>query len=216
MMFNSLVISILFILITITISFKYNQLKYNHYNKQYNTKTQLYSNEIELDVGDFNDVTLKKINSITTTLGKYKLEATIKSKEFNNYLNDYKEEMKRRKVSFPGFRPGKLPPYVMGDVRKYLISFGLETLIGQLCNINGLELTTEEGEDVNFGEDQYYEEIIQKDFRGYNFTEQRDSWREGTDYSFVAEFFALREEEEDSDSEVDSSTNVVDTELVQG
>eukprot|EP01035_Chromulina_nebulosa_P019091 gene19091-24919_t len=122
--------------------------------------------------------------------------------------------MKRRKVSFPGFRPGKLPPYVMGDVRKYLISFGLETLIGQLCNINGLELKSEEGEDVNFGEDQYYEEIIQKDFRGYNFTEQRDSWREGTDYSFIAEFYATREEEEDN--EVESSSNVVDTELVQG
>lgn len=59
------------------------------------------------------------------------------------YLNEYQEEMKRRKVVFPGFRPGKLPPYVMGDVRRYLVCFGLETMIGQLCNNNRLEVCFE-------------------------------------------------------------------------
>lgn len=57
-------------------------------------------------------------------------------------------------------------------------------------------MCTEDGGDVAFGEDSYYETIIKPDFRGYDYIKQRDSWREGTDFSFSAEFFALSEGEE--------------------
>lgn len=101
------------------------------------------SNE-DLNVGDFLNTKLMKIREVTTidskNLNQYKLDATIKAKEFNTYLVEYKQEMKRRKVTFPGFRSGNLPPYVMGDVRRYLICYGLEYLIGQLCNLNNLEV----------------------------------------------------------------------------
>jgi FKBP-type peptidyl-prolyl cis-trans isomerase (trigger factor) len=56
------------------------------------------------------------------------------------YLGEYKEEIKKKKVVFPGFRPGKLPPYVMPDVRRYIVCYGLESLIGQLCNQNKLQV----------------------------------------------------------------------------
>lgn len=96
--------------------------------------------DIELDVGDFEQTLFKKTAIVKGNVGKYTLEATIEKSAFNSYLLEYKEEMKRRKVLFPGFRAGKLPPYVMPDVRKYLVCYGLETLIGQLCNSNGLKV----------------------------------------------------------------------------
>ena len=85
-----------------------------------------------LDVGEY-DGKFSKIPGVTGStkdIQRYRLEATIKSKELNGFLEEYKGEMKRRKVIFPGFRPGVLPPYAMGDVRKYIVSFGLETSLG--------------------------------------------------------------------------------------
>ena len=40
---------------------------------------------------------------------------------------------------------------------------------GNLCNLNSLIMCSESGDDVPFGEDAYYKEIIQKDSRGYDF-----------------------------------------------
>jgi len=103
-----------------------------------------------LNTGDFENAVFEKLDDPAVTfssdgnsfsIGKYSLQATIKSKDFNDYLQEYKAEMKRKKVIFPGFRPGSLPPYVMPDIRKYLVSYGLETLIGQLCNLNSIEVT---------------------------------------------------------------------------
>eukprot|EP01041_Mallomonas_annulata_P003906 gene3906-7790_t len=147
-------------------------------------------NDDELDVGDLENMDFKRISRISPTIAKYRLEGTIKSKELNSYLEDYKEEMKRRKVTFPGFRAGKLPPYVMTDVRRYILCYGMELNLGNLCNMNEIIMSTESGEDVAFGEDSYYDEIFLKDFRDYDFQKQRDAWKEGTDFSFIVEFFA--------------------------
>ena len=96
--------------------------------------------DYELDTGDFEVATFTKIATVKDDLSKFLLEATVDIKSLDSYLKEYTEEMKRRKVVFPGFRPGKLPPYVMGDVRKYLISYGLETMLGSLANANGLKV----------------------------------------------------------------------------
>jgi hypothetical protein len=96
--------------------------------------------EVEMETGDFEQASFKKVAIVKDNIGKYTLEAIIEKSSMNSYLLEYKEEMKRRKVLFPGFRAGKLPPYVMADVRKYLVCYGLETLIGQLCNGNGLKV----------------------------------------------------------------------------
>lgn len=165
----------------------------------------------DMNTGEFDDVKFSRISG-TRALAKYTVSAVIKKAEMNSFLNEYKEEMKRRKVVFPGFRAGKLPPYVMGDVRKYLVCFGLETMLGELCNLNGLQMCDGQGEAVAFGEDKYYEEIIQKDFRGYDYVKQRDAWREGTDFAFSAEFFAISEEEDELES---TPSTVVDTEEVK-
>ena len=162
------------------------------------SSSRLYMSEggdadYELDVGEYENVVFKKAASLSDKIGKYTLEAVVPTSALNSYLEEYKEEMKRRKVVFPGFRAGKLPPYVMGDVRKYLVCYGLETMLGTLCNNNSLKLVTETGEDVPFGEDSYYETIIKEDFRGYDFQKQRDAWKEGTPFKFSAEFFAAEE-----------------------
>ena len=61
-------------------------------------------------------------------------------------------------------------------------------------------MCAEDRSDVAFGEDSYYEQIIQKDFREYDYIKQRDSWREGTDFSFTAEFFAEIDKVDESQS----------------
>lgn len=105
-----------------------------------NYALKMSTEEIEMDCGEFEQAVFKKTATISGNVGKFTLEATIEKAALNSYLLEYKEEMKRRKVLFPGFRAGKLPPYVMPDVRKYLVCYGLETLIGQLCNGNGLKV----------------------------------------------------------------------------
>jgi len=121
---------------------------------------------MELDTGDYENVKFTKVADIGS-VSKYRLEATLSAAEMNVYLEEYKDEMKRRKVVFPGFRPGKLPPFVMGDVRRYLVCYGLENTIGQLCNYNSLVMCDEEGKEVDgFGEDELYKHIIHEDGSG--------------------------------------------------
>lgn len=83
------------------------------------------SNDVdELVIGDFENVKFSRVENLFNVLpglAKYSLSALIKAKEFDKFLDEYKAEMKRRKVVFPGYRPGKLPLYVMPDVRKYLV-----------------------------------------------------------------------------------------------
>jgi hypothetical protein len=35
---------------------------------------------------------------------------------------------------------------------------------------------------------------LKEDFRGYGFEKQRDAWKEGTDFSFSAEFYAISDD----------------------
>ena len=171
----------------------------------------------ELDTGDFEceftktEYESKKISN----LSQYTLKAKIPAKEMNVYLDEYKEEMRKRKAVFPGFRPGKLPPYIMGDVRKYIVSYGLESMLGGLANLNDMQLVTEEGEDVPFGEDEYYKQIIMEDNNGRGFEEQRDSWKKNCDFNFSAKsFFAIKDEEgdgeEDQGGEAGGPEDVID------
>ena len=173
------------------------------------------TDDFELDVGEFENVVFKRASTVTDTIGKYTLDAVVPSAALNSYLEEYKDEMKRRKVVFPGFRAGKLPPYVMGDVRKYLVCYGLETMLGTLCNNNGLKLCNDKGEDVAFGEDAYYEEIVKTDFRGYDFQKQRDAWREGTPFKFAAEFYCAEEKPSEPESaDGDAGSKVIETTAV--
>ncbi len=169
---------------------------------------------MDLDVGEYNNVKFEKVGDYDSNgIGKYRMEATLESKEMNVFLNEYKEEMKRRGVVFPGFRPGKLPPFVMGDVRKYLVSYGLENTIGQICNYNGLLICNEDGSDAAFGEDEFYQKIVQDDIRG-DFEKQRDAWREGTDFSFTVEFPAKKPDDADTSGN-GGSDGVVDAQVVE-
>ena len=73
-------------------------------------------------------------------------------------------------------------------------------------------MCTENGDQVPFGEDGFYEQIIVDDYRGYNFTQQQGTWREGTDLTFVAEFFAKKGEDDNSDGF--ASSDAIDAEMV--
>ena len=80
-----------------------------------------------------NNAIVTKISDVSYGVSKYRFTGELTKASLDSYLDEYKEEMKRRKVRFPGFRPGKMPPYVMGDVRKYIVSYGLEIAHAQLC-----------------------------------------------------------------------------------
>ena len=80
-------------------------------------------------------------------------------------------------------------------------------------------MCSETGAQVPFGEDDYYEQIVLNDFRGYDFIKQREAWREGTDFTFKAEFYC--EEEASTEEELEElelkdmlGTTVVDTTAV--
>jgi hypothetical protein len=104
----------------------------------------------------------------------------------------------------------------MADACRYLVSYGLEIIIGGLCNTNGLVLCSDDGDEVVLGDDSYYDEVIAKDSQGFDFAQQRRNWKFGTDFSFTAEFFAYREgnEEQEYPQRVVDVGRVVDSELV--
>ena len=174
----------------------------------------------ELEVGEYEGAVFKKVGGAidpSSKIQRYRLEHTMKPKETNAFLNEYKAEMKRRKVIFPGFRPGVLPPYAMGDVRKYIVSYALELTIGSICNMNNLIMCSETGDQVPFGTDEFYQEIILDDYRGYNFTQFQNTWREGTDMQFTAEFFAMSEGDDKDEEDVGTAVDgdVIDAEVVE-
>lgn len=86
------------------------------------------------DVSSFTEIVAPSDNN----LGKYRLVGTLPGPVLAEYMEQYKAEFKKRKSSFSGFRPGYIPPYAMVDVRRYVICFGLESLITEACETNGL------------------------------------------------------------------------------
>lgn len=129
---------VLVLLSTIQLSECYSSLAAKHLLK----RQSMIVSAVELDVGDFENVKFTQEDKISDRISNYKVVATLKPKETNIYLNAYKEEIKKRGVVFPGFRAGKLPPYVMPDVRRYIISYGLESVLGELCNLNSLRVNS--------------------------------------------------------------------------
>jgi hypothetical protein len=92
-----------------------------------------------LSTGDLENVAIARIDSLgDTSFGKFKIDGKVAKKEMNGFIYEYKEEMKRKNVIIPGFRPGKVPPHAMPEIREFVVSHALETLLGELCNVNGL------------------------------------------------------------------------------
>ena len=177
--------------------------------------TSKLSNSVQLEVGEVENVVFTLEETGKDNVNKYKVVGSLKPRETNAYLIDYKAEISKRGVVFPGFRAGKLPPYVMGDVRRYIVCFGIETVLRELCNANSLQVCDEKGEEINLGEDAFFEAIIQDTTSGKKFAAQRDSWKEGTDFDFTGVFWA-RVFEDEEEEEVDAGpVKVVDTEVIE-
>jgi len=100
----------------------------------------------------------------------------------------------------------------MGDVRRYIVCFGIETVLRDLCNANSLQVCSEKGEEIMLGEDAFFESIIQDTASGKKFAAQRDSWKEGTDFDFTGIFWARVFEDE---TEEDGPVKVIDTETIE-
>lgn len=73
-------------------------------------------------------------------LGKYRVSGHIPSNELDEYIRDYKDELKRRRVIIPGFRPGVVPPHAMQEVRHFAVDHALTKLLGTLCSVNELKV----------------------------------------------------------------------------
>mmetsp|Transcript_27498 Transcript_27498/g.27719 ORF Transcript_27498/g.27719 Transcript_27498/m.27719 type:complete len:234 (-) Transcript_27498:44-745(-) len=156
--------------------------------------------EGQLDKGELENIEFTRLEKISPKIAKYRVAGLLDVAQLDSYLAEYKEEMKRRKVKFPGFRAGVLPPFAMTDVRRYIVSYGLELNIGTLCDMNNLILCDKSGEEVTFGQDEYFQEIVCKDETGNDFFAQRDAWREGNEFNFELEFYAkVGDEEEGSE-----------------
>ena len=80
-------------------------------------------------------------------------------------------------------------------------------MLGKLANLHALELCDEEGKEVPFGSDEYFDQIVTLDSQGKKFTLQRDAWREGSDFKFSAEFFAKTEPNDSTDNSFISSSS---------
>lgn len=53
-----------------------------------------------------------------------------------------------------------------------------------------LKVVGKNKEEVDFGSEGFFGDIIQPDESGNDYEAQRKAWREGTDFKFVAEFYA--------------------------
>lgn len=94
----------------------------------------------ELKNGD-TGAKLVQLDELSNNVGKFQLEATLEAQMLNDILKMYKEELVKKKVKFPGFRPGNIPPSAMPDIKRYIVSFALETMLGELCNLNAIKVT---------------------------------------------------------------------------
>lgn len=74
----------------------------------------------------------------------------------------------------------------------------------------------EDKTEPQLGDDEFFEAVIQKDFRNFDFQKQRDTWREGTDFTFAAEFLAKVAEDEGEavDSTSVDKSSAIDVEAV--
>lgn len=61
-----------------------------------------------------------------------------------------------------------------------------------------MQVCNEDKQELVLGDDSTFAAIMTRDGQGRDFSEQRATWKEGTDFPFVAEFFATRELEEET------------------
>jgi hypothetical protein len=66
---------------------------------------------IELDVGTFGETQFSVKELLASDFGIFRLSTVIAKADMKTMLNEYKDEMKKRKVSFPGFRAGVVSSY---------------------------------------------------------------------------------------------------------
>ena len=96
----------------------------------------------ELNSGGFENVYINRIdNCDDNTFGKFKVDTCIKRRDMNSILKAYREELIKKKVIYRGFRPGKVPPYAMPEIRSSVVNHAIATTIGELCFLNGLTVS---------------------------------------------------------------------------
>lgn len=95
---------------------------------------------MQLSTGGVEEVKFYCIADVSGDIGKYRVKANLPAHSMNEFLQEYIKEMNQRGLILPEFRPGKLPPSAMVDVRKYIASYAVEVTIGALCNENKLEV----------------------------------------------------------------------------
>lgn len=91
-----------------------------------------------LKIGELRDVKFERLQSIRDDFAKYRLECTISEEQLDYHLQSYMKEVQKRKVSFKGFRVGKIPPDAMRDVRRFVVDYGVELTLKEICAVNGL------------------------------------------------------------------------------
>ena len=57
---------------------------------------------VNLDVGEVENVAFTLEETLPNKVNKYKVKGTLKPKETNAYLADYKAEIQKRGIVFPG------------------------------------------------------------------------------------------------------------------
>eukprot|EP01031_Cornospumella_fuschlensis_P034231 gene34232-41437_t len=146
---------------------------------------------VQLSTGGVEEVKFYRIAEVSGDIGKYRVKADLPPQAMVEFLNEYIKEMNQRNIRVPGFRPGKLPPAAMADVKRYIASYAVEVTITALCNDHKLEVCDEKYSALTLDDDTF-QQIVLPDAQGRDYLGQRDAWKEGNGFSFVAEFFASK------------------------
>jgi hypothetical protein len=93
-----------------------------------------------LTVGD--NVQISQLHSGSAGCGKYRTNGYVCYKDLYGYIREYKEEMKRKRVIIPVFRPGVVPAHAMPEIRSFVVNYALENVLKNLCNVNELMVRT--------------------------------------------------------------------------
>jgi hypothetical protein len=97
----SLFLQIYLITFVCALPFSLNRINLMKSNS-FRPNIRLQSTETPLDIGEFENVQFTLKESLPNRVNKYQVIAVLKPKDTNGYLNDYKEEIKKRGVIFPG------------------------------------------------------------------------------------------------------------------
>jgi hypothetical protein len=93
-----------------------------------------------LTVGD--NVQISQLDNGPAGCGKYRADGHVCYKDLYGYIREYKDEMKRKRVIIPGFRPGVVPAHAMPEIRSFVVNYAVENVLKNLCNVNELRVRT--------------------------------------------------------------------------